>query len=940
MKKILLILLCAVGLSYWGWGQVVISQIYGGGGNTGAPYKNDFIELFNQGSSGVDLTGWSVQYASATGTSWTNKTNLTSIILAPGQYYLIQEAGGTNGVNLPTPDVTGTIAMSATAGKVALVNNSVSLTGSCPSGSNIIDFVGFGTTANCYEGTGPTPAPSNTTSVLRASNGCTDSNNNSTDFSSGAPYPRNTSSPLNVCSGGAPTHLAITFVNGGSSPISGVPFSVVVQSQDASNAAANVITNTDFTLSLATGTGTLGGILTGTIFASTNTSTITGVTYNIAENGVSITATRNSGDLLNPGTSSLFNVLPFVSAYRSKAIGNWNTNTTWEAYTGVQWIDAYDYPVSPIKDVTIQNGHTVTVPVNYNLGAAKNLTIENGATLYANASSGSCFVYVYGDILNNGTIGGATDVIGFDIEGTSCLLSGSGSFIAARIAKFTTANTSTNFTINQNVKLTYTSTTSAALRNGQATTTTFNIILNSGKQLTVQNAKIDLTGCTLTLKSDVSGTASLIDNGTIDGQSGTNATVERYLTQNKWQYVSAPVDNPTANVFFGIYMMKWDEPSGLWSYITDPNYLMATDMQGYAVWSQSGMTGNATVSFNGNLNTGTKSFNTTNTPGGAFAYPGFNFTGNPYPSSLDWDASVGWTLTNVLPDIWIWNQTAGNYGTYIKGTPGGIGTLGVTHIIPPHQGFFVYSSSSTGSISVDNGARIHSSNDILKSGDVVPDLLKLKVEGNNYSDEIILKIEPLASVNKDMMDAIKFHGSVAAPQFYSLSKDGEELSINSFPESEDYQVIPIGMEAGVNGIYTLTVNELDGNNPSGNIYLEDLKEGTFTKIELGSVYNYTASPMDEPIRFLLHLNGQLAVPENNSGLIGVNVYSYKQDVYITSENNVNGTAIIYDLLGREILRKNLNGESVLKINLNDHKGYMIVNVTTEQGMLNQKVYIR
>jgi predicted extracellular nuclease len=90
---------------------VRISQVYGGGGNSGATYKNDFIELFNASDVDVDLTGWSVQYASVTGNSWSNKTNLSGTIPA-NSYYLIQQAAGDGGtVDLPTPDATGNIAM-------------------------------------------------------------------------------------------------------------------------------------------------------------------------------------------------------------------------------------------------------------------------------------------------------------------------------------------------------------------------------------------------------------------------------------------------------------------------------------------------------------------------------------------------------------------------------------------------------------------------------------------------------------------------------------------------------------------------------------------------------------------------------------------------------------------------------------------------------------
>ena len=92
--------------------DIVISQVYGGGGNSGATYKNDFIELYNRGTTPVDVTGWTVQYASSAGSTW-SKTVLSGTI-QPGHYYLVQEAAGAGGtVNLPTPDATGSIAMSA-----------------------------------------------------------------------------------------------------------------------------------------------------------------------------------------------------------------------------------------------------------------------------------------------------------------------------------------------------------------------------------------------------------------------------------------------------------------------------------------------------------------------------------------------------------------------------------------------------------------------------------------------------------------------------------------------------------------------------------------------------------------------------------------------------------------------------------------------------------
>ncbi|HSS39327.1 MAG TPA: lamin tail domain-containing protein, partial [Polyangia bacterium] len=170
-----------------GSATLVVSQVYGGGGNSGATYKNDFIELFNRGTTAVSVTGWSVQYASSTGSSW-SVTALSGTV-QPGHHYLVAEAAGTGGTtSLPAPDASGSISMSATSGKVALVKTQTALTCStaCLPNANIVDFVGYGSSATGFEGTGPTPTLSNTTSALRAASGCTDTDNNASDFTAGS----------------------------------------------------------------------------------------------------------------------------------------------------------------------------------------------------------------------------------------------------------------------------------------------------------------------------------------------------------------------------------------------------------------------------------------------------------------------------------------------------------------------------------------------------------------------------------------------------------------------------------------------------------------------------------------------------------------------------------------------------------------------------------
>jgi hypothetical protein len=196
--------------------QVVISQVYGGGGNASAVYTNDFIELYNRGTVAQSLNGWSVQYASSTGTAWAVQT-LPNVTIQPGKYYLIQQAAGTTPVlALPTPDLDGNtcactvsggtspspqggFAMAGANGKVILVNTTVAETTTNPTGAQIIDKVGYGT-ANGFEGTAPTAALSNSTAALRNNNGCSDTNDNAANFTVGTPTPRNSATATNTCS--------------------------------------------------------------------------------------------------------------------------------------------------------------------------------------------------------------------------------------------------------------------------------------------------------------------------------------------------------------------------------------------------------------------------------------------------------------------------------------------------------------------------------------------------------------------------------------------------------------------------------------------------------------------------------------------------------------------------------------------------------------------
>lgn len=184
---------------------IVISQVYGGGGNAGAPYGNDYIELFNATSSPQSLSGYSLQYASATGTSYQVFALPQGATLAPGHFYLVEAAAGAGeAAALPTPDSCSSLALSSSAGKIALVDTTTALSGvaGCPvNDSSVLDYVSFGTSANCALGE-PTRTLSNTTAAIRR-DVCTDTRNNSVDFAVDPPAPRNASSMAHLCSAAA-----------------------------------------------------------------------------------------------------------------------------------------------------------------------------------------------------------------------------------------------------------------------------------------------------------------------------------------------------------------------------------------------------------------------------------------------------------------------------------------------------------------------------------------------------------------------------------------------------------------------------------------------------------------------------------------------------------------------------------------------------------------
>ncbi len=394
--------------------QVRISQVYGGGGNTGATYTQDFVEIFNAGSSSVAIGGWSVQYASSTGTAWAVNSIPVGVNLAPGQYFLMGMAvGGAVGVALPTVDATGSSNMSATNGKVALVNNTTALSGiTACSNASVIDVLGYGT-ASCSETANfPTTGIVATQSMLRGSNGCTDANNNSADFAIGTVAPRNTTSPNNSCGGPTP------FIGAGPN-ITNITssFGVASTSQSYNLSAANLTPAAgDITITPSTG-----------IEISTNNSSFSALPILVPYTAGALASTPIyvrlaataaqgvfSGSITHTGgTAPMATVTVaggvFQNYYNTKANNGLNVVTTWSTTTDgagpspANFTDGYQL-------FNIINQTNANYTGSWNVSVAGNtarVVVGNGTaplTFTVQPGADSLTGATRVDILNNGTL--------------------------------------------------------------------------------------------------------------------------------------------------------------------------------------------------------------------------------------------------------------------------------------------------------------------------------------------------------------------------------------------------------------------------------------------------------------------------------------------------------------------------------------------------------
>jgi hypothetical protein len=458
------------------------------------------------------------------------------------------------------------------------------------------------------------------------------------------------------------------------------------------------------------------------------------------------------------------------------------------------------------------------------------------------------------------------------------------------------------------------------------------------KALTVNGTltnNADTTG--LVINSDETGTGSLINT-----TSNVNATIERYITGSTtvtetdlWHLVSSPVSDALSGVFLNDYLLSYNEPTDLFSYISETNVNLVP-MQGYEVWAW--VDGGKTDVFTGTLNTGSKSASLTLTDEN-----GWNLLGNPYPCAIDFDASSGWTFGDAENTVYVWNTSGAYKGAYATHLRGGADVNGGSRFIPAEQGFFLHCTAGT-TVSMTDEVKVHSTQGFYKnsSAEQTPNTMRLQASGNNYNTETVIMFNPDATVFYDSYDALYRKGAQNSPQLFSIITNDTNVCINSLPFAKKNMIVPVGFTGGVSGYYTLTANNIGSFDDIISLSLEDIKLNKTQDLRTNPVYNYTYDINDDPNRFILHFDNQSLGNRENTIFSSIQIYTYQQNLYIRASGDIGQTGIvtIYDLVGKEVYSAKLDCNQLNKFQPGINDGYYVVKAVSGTNVYTQRVVFR
>lgn len=301
---------------------------------------------------------------------------------------------------------------------------------------------------------------------------------------------------------------------------------------------------------------------------------------------------------------------------------------------------------------------------------------------------------------------------------------------------------------------------------------------------------------------------------------------------------------------------------------------------------------------------------------------------NPYPSTIDWDATSGWTKTNVANAIYYWNPANNSVATYIAG----VGTNGGTRYIPAMQSVLVSTTGTGGSSSVSMNNDVRSILNSQYFRVASDDIIRLTLIGSDSTnkDEAVIRFNEMATDTFDFdLDAHKILNSGLTPSVYTNSKS-EMYSINSYYSIDSAQYIPVGVKLPVDGEYKLKIT---GNNQDLDYILVDKLLGTQKNIEADSSYKFNGLRTDDVNRFELQLRVSTILPTgvqsaNKNSNLGI--YSSTKGFVVKTDRYTgeNAEIEILDITGNviETLNKNLSNSTYIPLDMADGAYLVKVNV--------------
>jgi hypothetical protein len=561
------------------------------------------------------------------------------------------------------------------------------------------------------------------------------------------------------------------------------------------------------------------------------------------------------------------------------------------------------------------------------------LTIENLIL----TSNTSCKINLTGDIIIKGNITVSSGALEFSPDNASTLnLNGDGVQTISGTGAITFGTNcsvvvgATSHTILDN-NLTYS--------NVLTITSGGSLTINSGRQLTVTGTLTNNAGNTgLVIKSDASGTGSLIHNTT-----GVNATVQRYMNdadwnnwKDGWHFLSSPVVSQTISPFAspasGCDFYLWHEPTNQWINFknqssgvgTAPYFDVVNGSDNFALGRgyMAAYDVAEVKSFAGALNVASVGITGLGISNGVNRT--WHLVGNPFSSALSWDASTEWGLTNIAGVAKIWNEANQSYSDL---------TSSPSTVIPATNGFMVQVTNIPGSLTIPSAKRTHSAQAFYKS--TVSGLMltaRSHQAGNAQESRVILN--PDATTGFDVM----FDGEFLAgygPSFYSVAGD-LNLSTNSLPQISAETEIHFNFIKNEGTQFSITASDIQ--DLMATPYLIDLKTGSSQNLIDHPVYNFTAAEGDAPNRFLIKF-GAVGI-DDNVALEQTSIYSNGRLVYINGTKSANALINIYNITGQQVYANTMVIDGQKQITLNTPTGWYIVKVNTQEGIATQKVFIQ